>query len=308
MQAFDFFADLVNPQLGFLPRALVAAVLSAAVCAVVGCHVVLRGTAFIGDAVSHAVFPGVAVAFVLGGNVLVGGAVAGVVSALLITLLGRGRLLKEDSAIGVVFVAAFAVGLIVISRSPGYTGSLESFLFGSIAAVSGEEIPVLAGLGALLVGVCLLLTRSFLAVTLDRESARALGLPVLALDAALNVLVTLAIVLSLHIVGNVLVVALLIAPAASARLLTDQMGRMLLLAPVIGAVEAFAGLWAAWTLDLPVGATVVLACTAGFLLARLAAPRHGLWRRLLPRGSRPAGEDGASGPPPRELSAPAASR
>ena len=300
MQPLDFFLDLANPQLSFLPRALLVSILAAVVCAVVGTHVVLRGMAFIGDAVAHAVFPGVAVAFLVGGNVLLGGAVAGVVSALLITLLGQHRLLKQDSAIGIVFVAAFALGLVIISRSSSYAGSLESLLFGSVAGIDPGQVLPMVLLGAGIVAVTLLYSRAISVVTLDRESARALGLPVLALDILLNVLVTLAIVLSLNVVGNILVVALLVAPAAAARLLTDAVPRMMTAAAGVGALSSVVGMWASWTWDLPVGASIVLACAALFLLIQLLAPRHGVlttrWRRARRRSSSTPTPDPTPGP------------
>ena len=275
MSPLDFFTDLVNPQLAFLPRALFVAVLSALVCAVVGTHVVLRGSAFLTDAVSHAVFPGVAIAFLLGGSVLIGGAVAGVVTAVLITVLGHGRVVKNDAAIGIVFVAAFALGLLIMSRSTSYSGSLESFLFGSISAVSTSDLPYLTLASVGVIVAVLALTRPFTMVTLDRESAQALGLPVFALEIVFNVLVTLAIVLSLNSVGNILVVALLIAPAATARLFTDSVRSMMMIAAAAGSLAALIGMWASWTWDAPVGACIVLACAGLFVAARLLAPRHG---------------------------------
>lgn len=138
----DFLNDLLNPQLAFLPRALLIAITSALVCGVVGAHVVLRGMAFIGDAVAHSVFPGLAVAFVSGTNLVLGGAVAGILTAVTVALLAQNRRLKEDSIIGVLFVGAFALGVVIISRAPGYSGSLQQFLFGSITGVPAREVPV----------------------------------------------------------------------------------------------------------------------------------------------------------------------
>ncbi len=212
----DFIADLLNPDLRFLPKALAVAVMSSIVCGVVGCYVVLRGMAFIGDAVAHAVFPGLAVAFVVSGNLIVGGTVAGVVTAVLIAVFSQTRRLREDSVIGIFFVGAFALGVVIISRAPGYAGSLEQFLFGSITGIPDRDLVVvaLAGLGVL--AAVLALHPQLVAVTLDRESARALGLRVFWYDLTLYVLVTLAVVISVQTIGNVLVLALLVAPAATA--------------------------------------------------------------------------------------------
>ena len=126
----DFLQDLFNPQLAFLPKALVVATFSALVCAVVGTHVVLRGMTFMGDAISHAVFPGLAVAFVLQGSLLWGGLIAGVVTAVLIAVLSQNERLRSDTVIGILMVTMFAIGIVVMSRAPGYSGSLSTFLFG----------------------------------------------------------------------------------------------------------------------------------------------------------------------------------
>lgn len=277
----DFLADLLNPDLAFLPKALAVAMMSSLVCGVIGGYVVLRGMAFIGDAVAHAVFPGLAVAFVLQGSLVLGGAVAGVLTAVLVAVFAQNRRLKEDSIIGVFFVAAFALGIVVISRAPGYAGSLQQFLFGSITGIPDEDVLVVAASGLVLLTVAFLLHKEFVLVTLDREMARAAGLPVFALDVVLYVMVAVAIVISVQTIGNILVLALLITPAAAARLLTDRLGVMMLLAPVIGSASALAGLYLSWSLDLPVGGMIVLVATAVFLLAWFLAPRHGLLPRRL---------------------------
>jgi manganese/iron transport system permease protein len=263
----------------FWRRALLVALLSGVVCGVIGTHVVLRGTAFIGDAVAHAVFPGIAVAFVLGANLVVGGAVAGVVTALLIAVFTQNRRLKEDSVIGIFFAAAFGLGIVVLSTAPGYGGSLESFLFGSILGISDADVVSVAVIGALLLVGTWLLNSRFTATTLDREQARAVGLPVFRLDLALHVMVTLAIVISLQAVGNILVLALLVTPAAAARLLTDRLGTMVLLAPLIGAGGGVLGLYLSYASDLAAGGLIVLTLTAIFLLCWFFAPRHGLLTR-----------------------------
>jgi manganese/iron transport system permease protein len=288
----EFLADLFNPDLAFLPKALAIAVMSSIVCGLVGCHVVLRGMAFIGDAVAHAVFPGLAVAFVVQGSLVVGGAVAGVVTALLVAVFSQNRRIKEDAIIGVFFVAAFALGIVIISRAPGYAGSLQQFLFGSITGVPDEDLYTVGLTGLGLLAVVMLFHKELVAVSLDREMARAMGLRVFCLDLLLYVCVTLAVVISLQTIGNILVLALLITPSATARMLTDRLALMMLAAPLIGGMSALVGLYLSWSYDLPVGGTIVLVLTAGFLSAWLIAPRHGLLarsfhtlrQRLRPRG------------------------
>jgi manganese/iron transport system permease protein len=284
MSLVDFVTDLVNPDLAFLPKALLIAVMSSVVCGVVGTYVVLRGMAFIGDAVAHAVFPGLAVAFVVSGNLIVGGTIAGVLTAVLVAVFSQNRRLKEDSVIGVFFVAAFALGIVIISQAPGYAGSLQQFLFGSITGIPDEDLVVVAATGVLILAVVFFLHKEFVAITLDREMARAMGLRVFWLDIALYVLVTLAVVISVQTIGNILVLALLITPAATARLLTDRLGAMMLLAPLLGGASALVGLYVSWSWDLPVGGTIVLVLTGAFLSAWLLAPRHGVLARS--RGGR----------------------
>ena len=276
LSLFDFIQDLLNPDLRFLPKALIIAIMSSVVCGVIGSYVVLRGMAFIGDAVAHAVFPGLAVAFVFQGNLVLGGAVAGVLTAVGVAVFSQNRRIKEDSIIGVFFVAAFALGIVIISTSPGYSGSLQQFLFGSITGIPDEDLYTVAITGLVLLILLFAFHKEFVAVTLDREMARATGIPVFALDLLLYVMVAIAIVISIQTIGNILVLALLITPAAAARLLTDRLGTMMLLGPVIGGFSALIGMYLSWSFDLPAGGTIVLVATVVFLLAWCFAPRHGL--------------------------------
>lgn len=286
MSPVDFFMDLFNPNLAFLPKALAVAVMSSMVCGVVGCYVVLRGMAFIGDAVAHAVFPGLAVAFVISGNLVLGGTVAGVLTAILVAVFSQNRRLKEDSIIGILFVAAFALGIVIISQSPGYAGSLQQFLFGSITGIPESDLYIVAGTSLVVLLVIFLLHKELVTVSLDRESARAQGLAVFWLDLALYVLVTLAVVISVQTIGNILVLALLVTPAATARLLTDRLGIMMVVAPVIGACSALTGLYVSWSWDFPTGGTIVLVLTAVFLCAWLFSPQQGVVIRAVTHGHR----------------------
>lgn len=300
LSPIDFIQDLLNPDLGFLPKALIIAMMSSIVCGIIGCYVVLRGMAFIGDAVAHAVFPGLAVAFVVQGNLVLGGAVAGVLTAILVAVFSQNRRIKEDSIIGVFFVAAFALGIVVIAQAPGYAGSLQQFLFGSITGIPDEDLYTVGITGILLLLVAFLFHKEFVAVTLDREMARSTGIPVFVLDLVLYLMVSIAIVISIQTIGNILVLALLITPAAAARLLTDRLGLMMLLAPIIGGSSALLGLYISWSFDLPVGGMIVLIATAVFLLAWFFAPRHGLLMKYLSRRARPV-EIASQEPPPARL-------
>lgn len=280
MTPLDFFTDLFNPQLAFLPRALAMAVLAAALCGIVGTYVVLRGMSFIGDAVSHAVFPGLATAFVIGADLALGGIIAGLVTSLAVAVVSQLRRLREDSVIGVFLVAAFGLGIVIISRAPGYAGSLTDFLFGSLTGVPVRDLVIVTAVGAFIAVLLAVFHQQLVAVSLAREFAAVQGIRVFWIDMLLYVCVTLAVVFSIQTVGNILVLGLLITPAAAARMLTERLSVMFILAPTIGAVSAFIGLWLSWTLDTPVGGTIVLVLTAVFCAAWLAAPRHGLIFRL----------------------------
>lgn len=267
LSIIDFLHDLTNPALAFLPRAILVTCVAACVCAVVGCHVVLRGMSFIGDAVAHSVFPGLAIAFVCSGSLVLGGTLAGVGTAVLVALLSQNRRLKEDSIIGVLFVGAFGLGLVIISWAPGYAGSLQDFLFGSLTGIPASEVPFVLLASALIVGVFAFFHKEVVAVSLDRESARVAGLPVMALDLLVYISVAGAVVISVQIIGNILVLALLITPAASARLLTNSLGAMIGTSLIIGVLSSLCGIYLSWSLDLPAGASIVCVVTLVFIAA-----------------------------------------
>ena len=265
LSIIDFLHDLMNPALAFLPRAILVTCVAACVCAVVGCQVVLRGMSFIGDAVAHSVFPGLAIAFVCSGSLVLGGTLAGVGTAVLVALLSLNRRLKEDSIFGVLFVGAFGLGLVIISWAPGYAGSLQDFLFGSLTGIPASEVPFVLLASAVIVGVFAFFHKEVVAVSLDRESARVAGLPVMALDLLVYISVAGAVVISVQIIGNILVLALLITPAASARLLTNSLGAMIASALVIGVLSSLCGIYLSWSLDLPAGASIVCVVTLVFI-------------------------------------------
>jgi manganese/iron transport system permease protein len=264
----------------FMRLALVEVLIVGAVAGFLGTYVVLRGLAFVGDAIAHAVFPGVVIAFLAESSLFVGGAAFGLLTAVSISVLSLTRRLREDTAIGVVFVGAFALGVVLISTQPGYTRDLAEFLFGEVLAVTTADIYLSIGIGggALLAG--LLLRRVILLAAFDREMALAMGLPVFWLDTLLLVLITLTIIISLRAVGNVLVIAMFVTPAATARLLVSDVGRMMVLSPALGAAAGVIGLYASYHTDLAAGGMIVLTATGGFLLAALFAPRQGLVARL----------------------------
>lgn len=260
----------------FMRMALVEVTVVGLVAGFLGTFVVMRGMAFMGDAISHAVFPGVVIAFLLKANLFLGGAAFGLLTAIAISSLSLTRRIKEDTAIGVVFAGAFALGVVLISTSDNYTSDLTSFLFGDVLAVTMTDIYLSMVFGGLAFAAAFLLRRVLILISFDREMALSMGLPVFKLETLLLLLVTVIIVISLRAVGNVLVLAMFVTPAATARLLADDAGKMMWISSLLGAFSGIAGLYISWHTDLAAGGTIVLTATAIFLVAMVLAPRHGL--------------------------------
>ncbi len=263
----------------FFGRALVAAVLVGTVCAVVGTFVVLRGLAFIGDAISHAAFPGVVAAFLLKGPYLIGAGVAAVATALAIGWVSRRARLRADTTIGVLFAGMFAFGIFMFSAIRGYVADLSSFLFGNILAIGPDELIALGILGGLILLTVLALWKELLYATFDPLGAAAAGLRVGLLEYVFLALVALTIVVSIQAVGIILVVAMLVTPAATAQLLTVRFGRLLSLAVTIGVGSAIVGLYLSFWLEAASGATIVLVQSGLFVLALVVGPRSGFLSR-----------------------------
>jgi ABC-type Mn2+/Zn2+ transport system permease subunit len=260
----------------FMQHAFVAIVLVGIICGVTGTFVTLRGLAFMGDALSHAIFPGVVIAYVLGGNFLLGALVAAVVVSLGIGLISQSTRISNDTAIGVLFAGAFALGIALISAQRTYTKDLATFLIGSILGVSRHDLYLTGAVGAIVLGAILVFRRELTIVAFDRTFAQATGLNLWLFDQLFLVLLSLAIVVSLQTVGNILVLAMLVTPPATARLLTDRLRTMAVLAAAIGALSGVVGLYASYHLGIASGASVVLVATGLFALVFCFAPRTGL--------------------------------
>lgn len=273
MSLWAQYASVLHKQ--FFQHALVAALLIGALCGVVGTYVVLRGFAFIGDALAHASFPGVAVAYIAGTNILGGALVAGLLTALLIGFLARHRRVSHDTAIGVLFAGAFALGVMLISRIRSYRKDLASLLFGNLLGVSRTDLIIIVVIGVIVLALVALFYRELLLSAFDPTYAASLGYPTGLLDLLLLGLLTLTIVVGLQAVGNVLVVAMIVTPSAAARLLTDRVPTMMALGALIGAISGAVGLFASYPLDLAPGATIVMTATLLFFLAVLFSPRQG---------------------------------
>jgi ABC-type Mn2+/Zn2+ transport system permease subunit len=267
----------------FMQRGMLAAILVGVACAVIGCYVILRSMAFLGDAMAHSILPGVAVAYLLKGNLLVGALVAAIAVALGIGLFSRAGTIREDSAIGILFAAALSLGVLLISSMRTYAVDLSHILFGNVLGVSAFDLALTAGLVLVVFAVILLMYKELLVVTFDPVLAATLRLPAEALRIVLLVLLALTIVVSLQSVGVGLVSAMLITPGATASLLTRRLPRMMGLAAAFGAASSIIGLYASYYLDVVSGAAIVLTATAFFLGAFLLAPGRGLaWKWLGP--------------------------
>jgi manganese/iron transport system permease protein len=262
--------DYVLEPLGsaFFVRALLAAAIVGVVCAVVGTYVVLKGIAFIGDAIAHAAFPGVVAAFLLSIPFYLGAAVAAVGTALAIGYVTRRARIRTDTAIGVLFAGTFAFGVFLYSTIQGYVADLFSFLFGQLLSTSLQDLIALAILGAIVLGVVAVLWKELLYATFDPLGAAASGLRVDLLESLFLALIALTIVISLQAIGIILVVAMLVTPAATAQLLTVRFGRMMALASALAVGAAIAGLYLSYWLDVASGATIVR------LTVRLKPPRR----------------------------------
>jgi manganese/iron transport system permease protein len=273
--------DAIVEPLGytFFLRALIAAILVGTVCAVVGTYVVLKGLAFIGDAVAHAAFPGVVAAFILQGSFYIGATIAAVSTALAIGWVTRRARIRADTAIGVLFAGTFALGIFMFSTIRGYVADLFSFLFGYLLATGVEDLLMLALLGGLVLLTVAVLWKELLYATFDPLGAAASGLRVGALEYLFLALVAITIVISLQAVGIILVVAMLVTPAATAQLLTVRFGAMMSLAVAISIASAVTGLYLSFWLDVASGATIVLTQTSVFLIVLALSPRTGLLRR-----------------------------
>ncbi len=266
----------------FMQRALLTSIAVGLVCGVLSCFVVLKRWALLGDAISHAVLPGVAIAYLVGWPFFIGAFLAGALTALGIGFIERTTRLKSDAAIGIMFTAAFALGVVIISQVATST-HLMHVLFGNVLGVDRTNLMLTLAAGAVALVAISLGYKALFAYTFDETHARALGLNTGVIHYALILLLTLTIVASLETVGIILVVAMLIIPGSTAYLLTDRLPRMIGLAGLFGVTSTVLGLYLAFHYDVASGGAMVLVAAALFLGALLFGPRHGLlprwWRR-----------------------------
>jgi manganese/iron transport system permease protein len=260
-------ALLVPFQYAFMQRAFVAALTVGLLCSIMGTYVVLRKLSFIGDGIAHASFAGIVIAYIRGLDYYAGAAVVAVATALGIGFVHRRGNISLDTTIGVLFTAAFALGVFLMSRLKSYAVDLQSFLFGDILSVSVNDVFFIAGLGAIIAITVIVLFRALLYTSFDPVVAQASGLPVGTIEYILLVMLALTIIVALQSVGIILVAALLVTPAAAAYQLTSRFAPMMTLAAVLGVLSTVGGLYLSYFLRSSSGATIVLLATILFFLA-----------------------------------------
>jgi ABC-type Mn2+/Zn2+ transport system permease subunit len=257
----------------FMRRAFVASVLVGTLCAVIGAFVVLKGLAFIGDALAHSSFAGVAIALVAGADVYAGGAIAATIAALGIAFISQRARVRFDTAIGVVFVAMLSLGVVIMSRLHNYTASIFEFLFGNVLAVAPEDVLLIVVGGGLVIATVLFLYKELVFVAFDPTMAAAAGISVVFYDTLLLVLLAVTTTLSMRALGIILVAAMLVTPAATAYLFVRRLHELMLLGVVIAVVCSVIGLYVSFYGNFASGATIVLTTVGVFLVALVVSPR-----------------------------------
>lgn len=269
----NFIQGLIKYE--FLQNALITSVIVGLISGVIGSFIILRGMSLMGDAISHAVLPGVAVSYMLGANYIIGASIFGLLAATLIGFVEQKSPLKSDTSIGIVFSSFFALGIVLISRAQSST-DLNHILFGNVLAVRQSDIIMTAVVAVSVLIFILLFYKELVVSSFDPTMAAAYGLNVKLIHYGLMFALTLVAVTSLQTIGTVLVVALLITPAATGYLLTNKLTHMIIISSIIGVVSSVLGLFFSYTFNYPSGATIVLTAACFFLLAFLFSPIKGL--------------------------------
>ena len=274
----DFFQDVLV--YAFLQKALITSVVVGIICGVIGSFIILRGMALMGDAIAHAILPGVAISYMLGVNYFYGAVVVGVLTALGIGVISDKSRIKSDAAIGIVFSAAFALGVILITKAKSAI-DLTQILFGNVLYVSTVDMWLTVIIGIILLLIVTLFFKELLISSFDETIAKVYGLKTRFIHYGIMVLLTLVTVASLQTVGVILVVSLLITPSSTAYLLTNRLSTMIVLSAFFGALSSVIGIYFSYVYNLPPGPVIALAATAIFLLALIFSPKQGLlWQKV----------------------------
>lgn len=278
-------------QNAFMVRALVGSALVGLACSVVGVYVVLRNLSFIGDGLAHASFAGIVIAYLLKLNWYAGGLIFAILTALGIGAISRRAAVSLDTGIGVMFTAAFALGVVLLSQVHGFVVDLQDLLFGNVLAIDRTDLILIIALTAAILGAVALFYKELLFTSFDPVVAEASGLPATFLYYLLFAMLAVTIIVSLQAAGIILVAALLVTPAAAAYQLTNRFDRMMLTSAVIGVGSAIVGLYASYYLNAASGSTIVLVATACFFLAFAFSPKRRSLLTALLEARRVAGRD-----------------
>ncbi len=270
---------------GFMVRGLLAATLVGITCSILGCYVILLGMAFLGDALSHAILPGVVLAYLWGWPLALGALIVGILVAVGIGALSHRGEVREDTAIGIIFAGCFALGVAMLSSVRSYAVDLAHILFGDVLGVSAQDLWITLGLSSLVLVTLLLFYKEFTLLAFDATLAVVLRLPARFLRYLLLILIAITIVTSLQTVGVALMLAMLVTPAATAQLLTRRLPSMMLVAAIIGGCANIIGLYVSYYWNIASGPAMVLAATSIFALAFLFAPGRGMIWRQMKRGA-----------------------
>ncbi|QIZ72886.1 metal ABC transporter permease [Oxynema aestuarii] len=276
-------------QYSFMQRSLAIAVLIGLICAVVGSYLMVQRLALLADAISHSVLPGLAIAFILGVNLFVGAFIAGILSTVIIAWIQRRSPIKEDAAMGIVLSAFFALGITLITIiQKDNKIDLNHFLFGNILGVTGAEVWETAAIATVILAVVILFYKELLFYSFDSLGAEAVGLPVNLLNFGLMVLIALTVVASMKAVGVVLVLSLIVTPAATAYLLVPRLHQIMAVGAIAGILSSISGMYLSYYQNIPSGPAIVLVASGLFTLAFLFSPSYGLFTRpQVDRGSSP---------------------
>ncbi len=256
-------------QYEFFVRGIAVAILVGGVCGLLGVYIVLRGMSYIGHGMSHAVFGGAVVSYIININLYVGAALWGFLSAFIINEISRRSKIKADAAIGVVTTAGFAVGVLLISTTRSFTRNFEAILFGNILGITNWDFLMII-LAALITAIFVMFFHKRLLFTIfDKETARAYGVKVALVEMMFSFVLACVVIASMSAIGVTLLAAAIVAPAISARMLTNDFQKMIILSTSIGSATAFAGMYASFYLNSASGATIVLFGTAAFGISAL---------------------------------------
>lgn len=272
----SFISDLLT--YGFLQKAMVTAIVVGIIAGVIGCFIILKGMALMGDAISHAILPGVALSYIFGINYFIGAVATGLLVTYLINQVSYKTKLKNDVSVGVIFSAFFALGILLLLKAQTAV-DLTQILFGNVLTIKDTDMYITFGVGIVVLILIIIFYKEFLITSFDPEMAKVYGINVNLFNSLLMVLLTLVTVASLQTVGVILVVSMLVTPAATAYLLTEKMKVMLVLSAIFGGVSSIIGLYLSFKYNLSSGAIIVLVSFGFFVLAYLFSPKQGILMR-----------------------------